>query len=204
MIRQRKARTWLFAGVMFLACPLAVILASACLIADPGAAVPELPAAAPRILHGAVYPSNLGVLTGPFPIGFDIKVVIPDPSVRFEYRLFIDYDPNDQTRNYGIAMADTSVPSPTNAGLTVRDLTLSNFNLIQYPADSCHIIEAIVADHFIGTAGADSHTPVGESDSVVWLYNPSNDAVGCPVADAGPLPNFGGGDSSPFSGEGGD
>jgi hypothetical protein len=176
-VRARLCLVGALVGTLSLARALA-----GCIIADTPEDLPKLPVFRPTILHGSVVPPDNQVLRS-FPDKFVVPVELVDPTVTFQWRAFIDYDP---VTGEGIWDKGTSSFDPASADGGVRTLEIS----LMAPADSsrCHVIEILVALGFRGEfEGRQAHTPdaVG-GDSVSWFFAPSGDLQRCPTFDAGP------------------
>jgi hypothetical protein len=153
---------------------------SACILADPPAELPTLPVMRPTVVHGAVVPSASRVLGG-IPRQFEVPVEILDPSITFEWRVFVDYDPLAPSN---AVFAGTSERAASRPSLTTRIISFGNPIPRSDPSlQACHVIEFLVAYSFAGTS---SHTPDGRGgDTIVWFYDPIGDLGGCPRYDAG-------------------
>jgi len=158
-----------------------------CIIAEPIAELPKSTSFRPTIVRGSVVPTAAGVLIS-FPRQFLVPVELVDPSVDFEWRMFIDYD--EKTGAGKVASGSSSYDPATDRG-GIRVIAASPAQ----PSDllRCHVIEFIVARAFgddTGTTGdqRQAHSPTstsGGGDSVTWLYSPNGDWSGCPMTDAG-------------------
>jgi hypothetical protein len=148
----------------------------ACVLADPPPELPTVPQSPPRIESTAVVPPTNTVISV-WPTTFIVPVDLDNPTVDFEWRAFVDFNPNTGTfqasgtsrangGDAGTRIVDTPIPPP-------RDLT------------SCHVVEFLVAIHFVGNAQHEFDSVGG--DGVAWMYNPSGDPAGCPTFDAGSL-----------------
>ncbi len=167
---------------------VAAVAASSCVIAESPSDLPVLPDFRPTILHGSTVPSSSAVL-GAFPDKFVVPVELVDPTVPFDYRSYIDYNPITGEGNVQEA-SGTSLPSGVRARVRILEVGMTP------PADldRCHVIEVLVALRFRDTIGQSSHTPVEPGgDSVTWIYSPTGDLRGCPVLDAGLPPPVDGG-----------
>lgn len=161
----------------------------ACIIAEPIAELPKSTSFRPTIVRGSVVPTATGVLAS-FPRQFLVPVELVDPSVDFEWRMFIDYD---EKSGAGKVASGSSSYNPASDRGGIRVIAASPAQ----PTDllRCHVIEFIVARTFgdnTGTTGdrRQAHTPTSESgggDSVIWIYSPTGDWSGCPMTDAGVL-----------------
>jgi hypothetical protein len=169
---------------------LAVI---SCIIAEPPTDPPRLPPSRPTIVRGDVIPSASQVL-GRLPPKFIVPVELFDPTVTFEWALWVDFNP---ATGAGLEFFGTSEFEQANTVGRVRSIEAS-FGLPP-DDDRCHVIEVIVALRFAGQQGTGAHAPLDPGgDVVTWFYNPSGDLSGCPVLDAGlePLPPDSGADAA--------
>lgn len=166
----------------------------ACVIADPPADLPTLPAEAPRIVRGSVVPSPDAILTQ-WPDKFVVPVQLADARSTVLFTTFVDFNPASDT---GFKQLETSSFDLTTTQSSTRLLEFS----IDEPSDTtCHKIEMVVALQFAGTTDARGlHTPGSSGgDSVTWFYSPGGDLAGCPVLDAGLQPDA----AALLSGDGG-
>ncbi len=162
-----------------------VSLVGGCIIAEPPQDLPPLPAFHPVIMRGSVVPPANRILTV-FPQKFVVPVELVDPTVTFQWRVFIDYNPQtgDFIKDRGVSKYD---PHSAPGGVRVLEVSL--------PAPdeggpvTCHTIEFLVAGGFRGDfEGRQAHTPDNAGgDSVVWFYAPAGDTRSCPLYDPKPV-----------------
>lgn len=170
---------------------IAVLVVVGCVIAEAPADIPTLPEFRPTIVKGAVVPTSSRVLTE-FPQKFIVPVELVDPTVRFSWRAYIDYDfAGRQDETLGLVASGSS--NPDVARTRTRKLEI----VMPPPSDlkRCHVIQVIVANRFAGAIeGRPAHTPESPGgDTIEWFYNPSGDLAGCPTQDPVPatLPDGG-------------
>jgi hypothetical protein len=162
---------------------MAVTAQQACVLAQPSGEVPRLPATRPTIVHPSVVPSTSAVLTH-FPETFVVPVELADPTVNFQYAVFVNYDP---LLGGGLVEGPTiSTFEVQNADPDKRTRTLN----ISIPAPlepgRCHVIEVVVGLRLGTKDPKNVHTPDEPGgDIVTWMYNPNGDPGGCPTLDAG-------------------
>jgi len=179
---------------------LFVVLAAAtsCIIAEPPSDPPRLPVSRPTIVRGSVVPPSSNILAR-FPDKFIVPVELFDPTVTFDWAVWVDFN---SATGEGLEFFGTSEFEAANTNGRVRTLEIP----VRAPADDrCHVIEVIVALHFLGQQGTGAHAPLPPGGDIVsWLYNPTGDPSGCPTLDAGidasgidaGIPADGGGDGS--------
>lgn len=155
----------------------------ACVIAEPPADLPTLPATAPRIVRGSVVPAADSIITV-WPDKFIVPVQLADARSDLQYSWFVDYNP---ATGDGLLQSLTSKFDLTTSQSETRLLE----PLIDEPSDdTCHVIEVVVALSFSGSSNIGQHTPAPPGgDTVHWLYSPGGNAAGCPVLDAGLQPD---------------
>jgi hypothetical protein len=156
-------------------------LFAACILGEPTGDLPTLPPMRPTIVRGSVVPSPQSVL-GSWPASFLVPVELADPTVKFDWAAFVDY--NART-DEGLALPGTSTFEASNVASHVRVLEIP----IPQPTDGdrCHVVEVVVAlalESLDNPTTAHTPRPPG-GDSVTWFYNPTGDLAGCPVLDAG-------------------
>ncbi len=182
--RARRRRLPLELGALGLACGVVVAaVTSSCIIAETPAELPKLPAFRPTILHGSVAPPASRILVT-FPDKFVIPVELVDPSLPFQWRLFVDYNPLT-----GDGIVDTGT-SFFERGATTGGIRVVEVAVPTPDTSRCHVIEFIVANGFRGDIeGRQAHTPDSTGgDSVVWFYVPGGDSRVCSAPDAGGAP----------------
>lgn len=159
---------------------LFVVLAAAtsCIIAEPPSDPPRLPVSRPTIVRGSVVPPPSNIL-GRFPDKFIVPVELFDPTVTFEWALWIDFN---AATGEGLEFLGTSEFEAANSTGRVRTLEIP----VRAPADDrCHVIEVVVALRF-GPGVTGAHAPLDPGGDIVsWFYNPTGDPSGCPMLDAG-------------------
>ncbi len=160
---------------MILACA-----GTSCLIAEPGTDPPKPVPTRPQILRESVVPSPSAVL-GAFPAKFVVPVQLSDPTLPFDYAVFVDYDPTTSLGEVDCGTKDVEAASLSGAPrlleVTIREPP---------DPDRCHVVEVLVALHLDCRDANDAHAaPAPGADSVTWFYSPRGDLAGCPVLDAG-------------------
>jgi hypothetical protein len=156
----------------------ATLLLASCILTSP-VDVPALPLYPPTIVRGLVVPPAERPLAT-FPRTFVVPVRLLDPTARFQWRLFYDFE--SIRLSTGLQAYGTVEPDGSN----VRELRIE----VTPPEDvtRCHFVEVRVAYAFGGTDGNKALEPPG-GDTVSWVYSPGGDLRGCPAFDAGaPLP----------------
>lgn len=170
---------------------VAALVVVSCVIAEPPAEIPKLPEYRPIIVKSSVIPTAGRVLTE-FPPVFVVPVELVDPTVRFSWRAYVDYDfAGRSAERLGLVASGTSTPDAARS--RIRNLE------IRFPPPSdlqaCHVIQVIVANRFQGAIeGRPAHTPEAPGgDTIEWFYNPSGDFSGCPTQDPviNPIPEGG-------------
>jgi hypothetical protein len=174
---------------------LLLLACAACLLPMPPepAQLPDLP---PSILGGGVRPPAGRVLTQPLG-DLVVPVQLVDPSVSFEWKLYVDYDtgvlPSDPEGLAGLVAQDTVLPD----GERVREIRIPLSQVsdrIGLSANGCSVIEVIVARSFLGRRARDGHTPAPPGgDTITWFYNPKGITEGCKVQDVPTQPVDAGG-----------
>jgi hypothetical protein len=159
-----------------------VLLAGAitsCIIAEPPSDPPRLPTTRPTIVRGSVVPPASSIV-GRWPDRFTVFVELSDPTVSFEYAVWIDFNP---ATGEGLQDFRTSTFVQENTTNRVRRLEIP----LGAPSDDrCHVVEVLVALRFVGQEGTGAHAPLDPGGDVVsWIYNPKGDTTGCPLLDAG-------------------
>jgi len=165
---------------------LAVIALSACIIAEPVSEIQALPQFRPVIVRSSVVPSPSAVLAS-FPTKLVIPVELVDPRLKFEWRFYVDYNP--QTGTGPVSFGESTA---VGADQRLRLLEVQTGSAAIDPT-RCHVLEFVVAQQFEGKGdlgGRNAHTPIDPpgGDSVTWLLSPDGDLRGCPVPDAGLTP----------------
>lgn len=165
---------------------LVAAVIGACVIAEPPVDLPAAPVIRPTIVRSAAVPPPTGVITR-WPGTFYVPVQLSDARMTFYAAYFVDYNPIT-----GEGYQDTIASSPSPGDTRpVRTLPIS----ITEPArDGCHTVEVVVARELLPTISGDgrfAHTPSSpnDGDSITWFYSPNGDPSGCPVVDAGLLPD---------------
>jgi hypothetical protein len=162
------------------ALPVVVATAvTACIIAEPPSDPPRLPTTRPTIVRGSVVPPASKII-GRWPDRFIVPVELSDPTVSFEFAVWIDFNP---ATGEGLVDFRTSSFVQENTTGRVRRLEIP----LSAPTDDrCHVVEVLVALRFVGqdSTGAHAFTDPG-GDIVSWIYNPKGDTTGCPLLDAG-------------------
>jgi hypothetical protein len=167
---KRRTRAWgLLGGLSWLN-----FLAS-CILTSP-AELPTLPLYPPTFIRSQAVPSSERPLAV-FPQRFVVPVRLLDPTARFQWRLFYDFE----SGRLGPGLQALGVIEPDGTNRNVRDLVIT----VTPPEDvtRCHFIELRVATAFGGTEGNTPEAPGG--DSIVWTYSPGGDLRGCPTLDVG-------------------
>lgn len=159
---------------------LPIVIASAitaCIIAEPPSDPPRLPTTRPTIIRTSVFPPASNII-GVWPGTFIVPVELSDPTVSFDYSVWIDFNPGT-----GEGLVDFRTSSFNQTNGRVRRLEVA----IQAPTDDrCHVVEVLVALVFEGRSGVGAHAPLAPGGDVVsWIYNPNGDTTGCPRLDAG-------------------
>jgi hypothetical protein len=186
-----------------LAAIVAAIVAPACLIAEPSSDIPRLAPQRPHIVRTSVVPSA-GAVLATFPTTVTVPVELSDPTLTFQYTVFVDYDPATNSGWLGSMTGTETCPQSTfaQAGLggTARILSFDT----EKPQDpgfltQCHVIEVLVALQL--DCGHDSNAahspPEPGGDSVTWFYSPSGDFSACAGLDAGLEASVGDGGQTP-------
>jgi hypothetical protein len=169
-MRPGRTWTWAFSLVAFGA-------VTACIIAEPPSDPPRLPTTRPTIVRGSVVPPASNII-GVWPGTFIVPVELSDPTVTFEYSVWIDF--NAAT---GEGLVDFRTSSFVEANGRVRRLEVA---LGPPTDDRCHVVEVLVALRFAGQFGTGAHSPLDPGGDVVsWIYNPNGDTAGCPLLDSG-------------------
>lgn len=170
---------------------VAALVVVGCVIAEPPAEIPKLPEYRPSIVKGDVVPPAGKVLTE-FPSKFVVPVELVDPTVRFAWRAYIDYDfAERQDETLGLVASGTSNPDAARSRIRFLEIAIAP------PSDlkRCHVVQVIVANRFRGAIeGRPAHTPEAPGgDTIEWFYNPSGDLAGCPTQDPVivPIPDAG-------------
>ncbi len=169
--------------VASLAAALAVVVAgvSGCLVVEPPGDLPTTPVRRPTIRRSEASPVASFVL-GAWPESFVVPVELVDASQTFQWRVFVDYDPED--RRVEPAVFGASAPNLADRNGNIRLVRAT----VPAPTDNgrCHVIEFLVAARFLGDLeGRTAHTPAAPGgDSIVWFYSPGGDLAGCPVYSA--------------------
>lgn len=160
----------------------AVVLAgavAACIIAEPPSDPPRLPLTRPTIVRGSVVPPASNII-GVWPGKFIVPVELSDPTLAFEYSVWIDFN---AATGEGLVDFQPSTFVEANTRGRVRRLE------IQLPRpndDRCHVVEVLVAVRFVGQDGTGAHAFTDPGGDVVsWIFNPSGDTTGCPLLDSG-------------------
>jgi hypothetical protein len=158
---------------------IAIGAVTSCIIAEPPSDPPRLPNTRPTIVRSSVVPPASNII-GVWPGKFIVPVELSDPTVSFEYSVWIDFNP---ATGEGLVDFRTSPFVEANTQGRVRTLEVS----VPPPTDDrCHVVEVLVALRFVGQdlTGAHAFTSPG-GDVVSWTYNPNGDTSGCPLLDAG-------------------
>ncbi len=147
---------------------------AACILADPPPELPKPPSRRPTIVAGSVFPpSNQPLLD--LPIEFRVPVEVPDPTKPYEWRVFVDFDPLQNTDSEQSGSGGGTSDSPD---LDVVRFSVNRERLL----GACHRIEFVVALRFDGARSAD---PSG-SDSITWFYAPpGTNLAGCTPYEGG-------------------
>lgn len=170
---------------------LPIVLAgavTACIIAEPPSDPPRLPLTRPTIVRGSVVPPASNII-GRWPDRFIVPVELSDPTLAFEFAVWIDFNP---ATGEGLVDFRTSTFVQENTTGRVRRLEIP---LAAPSDDRCHVVEVLVALRFVGQERTGAHAPSPPGGDIVsWTYNPSGDTSGCPLLDAGiePTPQDGG------------
>lgn len=186
------------AFALVVAAALTASAASACLVVEPPGDLPATPVLRPTIRRSEASPTASFVL-GAWPDSFLVPVELVDASQSFQWRVFVDYDPED--RRVEPAVFGASAPNLADRNGNIRLVRAS----VPAPTDNgrCHVVEFLVATRFLGDLeGRTAHTPAPPGgDSIVWFYSPGGDLSGCPVysssIDAGADAADAGGDGAP-------
>jgi len=148
---------------------------AACIIADPLPEQRSLPTRKPSILTTADPQPSLPLVQMP-DAGFSVPVQLYNPTVGFQWGVFVDYDPVQNSR---------SKPRGTEPGRPdAPDVQVVKFSLASdVDVERCHKIEFVVALSFafVGSHEGDS----AGSDSVTWNYVPQGDYSKCATYDGG-------------------
>jgi hypothetical protein len=173
------------------ACIIVIVAQDACILAQPSGELPRIPETRPTILHASTVPSETSVVTH-WPQTFIVPVELIDPTVRFAYAAFIDFD---ALNNDGLVLVSHSDFVQANAVEGTRTLTVS---MPEPDLGRCHKVEIVVALRLASEDDAKhSHTPAEPGgDIATWFYNPNGDLGGCPALDAGIDASFDAADAS--------
>jgi hypothetical protein len=169
---------------------LALALSDACVIAEPPTELPRLPEQRPSILRASVTPPP-SVVVGSWPEKFIVPVELSDPRSTIWYSAFVDYNPATGAGLDGEPR--TSRFEPTS-GSTQGNVRLLEVLISRPPASDenrCHVVEVVVALRLKSTTDEkNAHTPDEPGgDIVTWFYSPGGNLAGCPVLDAGLVPD---------------
>lgn len=172
---------------------VALVAFAACIIAEPVSDVSDIPQFRPIIVRSSVVPGPSTVLAA-LPSKLVVPVELVDPRVRFQWRLYIDYNPQLGT---GLVSGGESSLASTGDRVQVLEIVPSGAAI---DPNRCHTIEVVVAQQFEGGQrlfGRQAHTPIDPpgGDSVTWILSPEGDIKGCPVPDAGVAPLDGSADA---------
>ena len=148
---------------------------ASCILADAPPEQPRSPTRRPVIVHASVSPPASKLL-GELSLPFVVPVLLGDPRVPFEWRLFIDYDPI-LNPDGALVQRQFGGGSPTAADLQIVTFSVDETTL----NSACHRIEFLVALNFTSTHGADA----SGADSIAWFYSPSGSLEGCTTYDGG-------------------
>jgi hypothetical protein len=166
------------------------LVLGACLLPLPPEPAP-LPNLRPFIVRASVIPAPEKVMTV-LPKTAIVPVELVDPSVRFEWRLYVDYantavldDPTNPDDLGGRVASGVSVSDGTGSSKRVLEIPLSAVGELPglgLSPDRCHLIEVLVAQAFVGPSRREGHTarPPG-GDTVSWFYSPNGTFEGCPT-----------------------
>jgi hypothetical protein len=177
---------------------LAVVgtVVGACVIAEPPADLPTLPAEPPVIVRSGVVPPPNTVLTS-WPDKFFVPVKLSDSRESVLAAYFADW--NTATGS-GFENYQQSDPPATGAAANPRVLEVQ---ITPQSTDSCHVIEVVVQLYspLVNVNNpTELHNPSAGGDSIVWFYNPNGDLAGCPTFDAGLQPDAQALESNPEAG----
>jgi len=148
---------------------------SACNLVDPLPDQRSLPTRAPSIEQDNVFPSpSQPVLQ--WPDQFLVPVRVYNPTVPFEWRVFIDYD-SILGPNAPPIMHQSVAGSPTAADLQTQQVIIAPDGF----QGACHRIDFVTALAFDSNRGANGTG----ADSVTWFYAPAGNFTGCSLYDGG-------------------
>jgi hypothetical protein len=148
----------------------------ACVIAEPPADLPTIPASPPVIVRSGVVPPPNAVLTS-WPDKFFVPVRLSDTRQSVIAAYFTDW--NTATGS-GFENYQQSDPPATGVSTNPRVLEVQ----ISQPSVSCHVIEVVVQlnSQFVNINNqGDLHNPPAGGDSILWFYSPGGDLAGCPT-----------------------
>jgi len=170
--RRRRARRVVFA----VSSGLFACILGACIVADPLPDQRSLPTRSPSIAFADPPASTLLVA---LPDRFNVTVRLYNPTIPFQWRLFLDYDPS-LNPNQVIVFGPVAGTTPSLADLQTVPVPLGT-----YPIDpnACHRFEFLAALDFAATP---PHAAGSEgAASVTWFYVPLGDYSKCSPYDGG-------------------
>lgn len=178
----RRTKTWAATAVVGAAAGVCSTVIAGCILAEPSADLPTVPALRPTILHGSVVPSTSSVL-GVFPDKLIVPVELSDPTQSFQWAVFMDYNPVTGTRIVVPPRTSSFEPGTTDGRVRVVEIALTP----PPDVDQCHVLEVVVALRLTSIVEPRSaHTPQEPGgDIATWFYSPGGDFRGCPPLDAG-------------------
>jgi hypothetical protein len=169
------------AAVLGASCVAGALIGAACFVAPPPD-LPNQPSGRPTILLDSVVPPADQILTsaqipqdGMFP--FVVPIEVEDPTLPFQWRVFVDYDPYAAT-NQAIMGVVQPTPGTVDAGVTLVQFPLP-FGSGTLSTPYCHRIAFYVAYSFAFLTG-NTPSPGVVADSVSWLYNGTGGPSSCP------------------------
>jgi hypothetical protein len=159
------------AAVLGACCAAGALIGGACFVAPPPD-LPNEPSGRPTILRDSVVPPADQILTSAqIPqdgmLTLVVPVVVEDPTLPFQYRVFVDYDPFTMTTLAAMGGVQPT-PGMLDAGVVLVQPQPLSFASPPLSTPYCHRIDFFVAYSFYS---GNTPFPGVMADSVSWFYN---------------------------------
>jgi hypothetical protein len=168
------------AAVLGACCAVGALIGGACFVAPPPDLPPQ-PSGRPTILRDSVVPPADQILTSAqIPqdglLTFVVPIEVEDPTVAFQWRVFVDYDPYAPVNGPSGGVQPT--PGTVDAGVILVEPQVPFGSGTTLSTPYCHRIDFVVAYSFAFQMG-NTPSPGVVADSVSWFYNAGGTST-CP------------------------